>query len=448
MKQLLGLLFVIAPLLIVNVVRAGTPVENMLVTVGTICPQLSALNASNSLNAAEQDLFFTCRNALNEPNAAVQNNAAANLVSDETSSMETLTVEITSFQTITVLNRLQALRSSGVTGGLAANIRDKEKAPVYYAGPVTSLSADDNSSSFSSGRFSMFLNGAYGSGDKSKTSFEPGFDYDTTGFVLGADYRLRDNFFLGAAVGYATTEADVDASAGDVEADGYGLSIYGTYMVGGFYVDGMGTYGVKDYELSRNLNYTITTTPGPGTTTVNQRFTADTDATEWSLNLSAGYNFEMNAFTVGPYVRVNYLSADVDGYTESLAFNNTNSGFGTALRVDDQDFTSLTTDLGAIVSYAFSTQRGVFTPYARFEWEHEFEDDSETIRASYVNGTQTTGNVIDITTDDPDTDYFNLSVGMTAVLPMGISAFVDYSTILELEDVTAFVVNGGIRYEF
>lgn len=448
MKRLLGLLFVIAPLCLYSNARAGTPVENMLDTVGTICPQLSDLNDTSSLNAAEQDLFFTCRNALRETDTATQNNAASNLVSDETSSMETLSVEITSFQTITILNRLHTLRSSGVTGSLAANTRQNNKTPVYYAGPVTSLGTGEDKAVYSGGRFSMFLNGAYGSGDKSSTAFEPGFDYDTTGVVLGADYRLRDSFFLGAALGYATSEAEVDASAGDVEVDGYGLSVYGTYAMGGFYIDGMGTYGVKDYEVSRNLNYTITTTPGPGTTTVNQTFEADTDATEWSLNLSAGYNFERNAFTVGPYVRLNYLSSDIDGYTEKLANSNTNSGFGTALRVEDQDFTSLTTDLGAIVSYAFGTQSGVFTPYVRLEWEHEFEEDGETIKASYVNGTQTTGNVIDITTDDRDTDYFNVSVGLTAVLPMGISAFVDYSTVLDLDDVDGFVINGGIRYEF
>lgn len=448
MKRLLGLLLVIAQLSIVTNARAGTPVENMLVTVGTICPQLSALNTAGSLNAAEQDLFFTCRDALNEPDAATQNNAAANLVSDETSSMETLSVEITSIQTVTILNRLQALRSSGLTGGLAANIQKKNKAPVYYAGPITSLGTNDNQNVYSGGKFSMFLNGAYGGGDKSSTAFEPGFDYDTTGVVLGADYRLQDNFFLGAAFGYATSEADVDASAGDVDADGYGFSVYGSYTVGAFYFDGMGTYGIKDYEISRNLNYTITTTPGPGTTTVNQKFIADTDATEWSINLSAGYNFEIDALTLGPYVRVNYLSADIDGYTERLASTNTNSGFGTALKVEDQDFSSLTTDLGAIASYAMSTNSGVYSPYVRLEWEHEFDDDGETIRASYANGTQTTGNVIDITSDDRDSDYFNVSVGMTAVFPRGISAFIDYSTVLELDDVSGFVVNGGVRFEF
>ena len=96
MNRILSLIFVIAPLLSVNHVQAATPAENLLSTVADICPQLSTLNAASQLNAAEQDLFFTCRNALNETDMASQLNAAANLVSDETSTMETLSVDMVS----------------------------------------------------------------------------------------------------------------------------------------------------------------------------------------------------------------------------------------------------------------------------------------------------------------------------------------------------------------
>ena len=82
MNRILALIFAIAPLLSANHARAATPAENLLSTVATICPQLSTLNAASQLNAAEQDLFFTCRDAVNEPDAATQLNAAANLVSD------------------------------------------------------------------------------------------------------------------------------------------------------------------------------------------------------------------------------------------------------------------------------------------------------------------------------------------------------------------------------
>ena len=448
MNRILSLIFVIAPLLSVNHAQAATPAENLLSTVADICPQLSTLNAASQLNAAEQDLFFTCRNALNETDMATQLNAAANLVSDETSTMETLSVDITSVQTTTVLSRLQALRSRSALSDLAANIQGKDRAPIYYAGPVTSLSSSDNQAEYSSGRFSVFLNGAFGAGDKSDTTLEPGFDYDNTGVVVGADYRFRDNFFFGAAIGFAATEAEVDLSAGDMDVNGYGFSVYGSYAVEGFYLDGVASYGIKDYEITRNLDFTIASTPGPGTTTVNQTFEADTDASEWLFNLGAGYNFERKALIIGPYVRLNYLRADIDGYTEKLVNSNTNSGFGTALKLEDQDFTSLTTDLGVIVSYAFGTQSGVYTPYARFEWEHEFDSDGQIIKASYVNGTQTTGNVIEIPTDDPDRDYMNFSAGLAAVFQRGFSAFAEYSTIIGLDDVTGFAVNGGIRYEF
>lgn len=448
MKRSLKYIVPITLLCLANHALAATPAEELRDTVATICPQLSALNTSGLLNAAEQDLFSTCRNVLNESDAAVQNNALSRLASDETSTMKTMSVEITSVQTITVLSRLQVLRSGGAAVGLASNLREQNKVPVYYAGPVTSLGGSGDQEEYSSGRLSMFLNGAYGAGDKSRTDLEPGFDYDAAGFVLGADYRFRDNFYLGVAGGYASTSADVNDSAGDLDVDGYGFSVYGSYSVGGFYLDAVGTYGIKEYEISRRINYTITPTAGPGTGTVDQTFVADTDGREWSANLNAGYNYERDALTIGPYARLNYLKVDIDGYTESLASNNTNAGFGAPLKIEDQDVTSVTSDLGAIVSYVFSTRKGVYTPYLRFEWEHEFDNDSRIIRASYVNGTQTTGNVINIPTDEPDRDYMNLSAGVSSVFPGGLSAFLDYTTVVGHDTITGFVVNGGVRYEF
>ena len=42
----------------------------------------------------------------------------------------------------------------------------------------------------------------------------------------------------------------------------------------------------------------------------------------------------------------------------------------------------------------------------------------------------------------------NFSAGLAAVFQRGFSAFAEYSTIIGLDDVTGFAVNGGIRYEF
>jgi outer membrane autotransporter protein len=110
--------------------------------------------------------------------------------------------------------------------------------------------------------------------------------------------------------------------------------------------------------------------------------------------------------------------------------------------------------LGARASYAFTTGIGVVTPYARFDWQHEFENDTSAIRGSFVNGGQgsvpgaAAANDILIPLDDPDRDFFNLSLGVASVFPHGISAFVDYLTVLGLDDISLHQFVGGVRFEF
>jgi hypothetical protein len=56
--------------------------------------------------------------------------------------------------------------------------------------------------------------------------------------------------------------------------------------------------------------------------------------------------------------------------------------------------------------------------------------------------------VIIIPTENPDTDLYNLSLGVAGTFPYGISAFIDYATILGLNDFTYHQVGGGLRFEF
>jgi outer membrane autotransporter protein len=142
-------------------------------------------------------------------------------------------------------------------------------------------------------------------------------------------------------------------------------------------------------------------------------------------------------------VRINYIKLDIDGYREEI--DNTNPGFGWALAFDDQDVESLTTALGGQVSYAISTGVGVLLPQVRFEWEHEFLNASRTLTARFINDPQRAP--IRFVTDGPDRDFFNIGIGLSATFRGGVAAFVQYDTVLGLEDVTRHTVVLGVRKE-
>jgi outer membrane lipase/esterase len=434
-------------------------------TVENLCPLLAAHR--DNLSAAEQDVYFRCgevkiKTADGQTYDDLSNgqlNALSNMTGDEASVTETVSVQLSGPQRQVLSARLQALRK-GSGGGLAMNYNPKQPEPIYLAGPISTLSGSDldQSTLSDNGRLGLFITGSFANGDKNESIVEPGFDYTNTAVTAGLDYRFTDQWIAGLAVGYSTADADLNADSGESDIDGYAVSLYGTYYLEQLYLNGMVTTGWRDYESKRHLDYTITRNPSDPSapanpqTTVDQIFKGDSNATEFSANLGGGYDFYTGGLTFGPYANANYFKTTIDGFSEDLSTENSNDGFGLALSYDKQDVASFTTNVGAMTSYAVSTGVGIFSPHIRADWEHEYNDKADNIKAKFVNGGSfqeaIANNVIIIPTENPDTDLYNLSLGVAGTFPYGISAFVDYTTILGLKDFSYHQVGGGLRFEF
>ena len=176
---------------------------------------------------------------------------------------------------------------------------------------------------------------------------------------------------------------------------------------------------------------------------VNQIAHADPDGHQYSFSVGAGYDFRQGAWTFGPVARLQYIRLNIDGYQETI--NNTAPGFGWAVALDSQDVESLTTVLGGRASYAISTGLGVLLPQVRIEWEHEFKNSSRLLTARFVN--DPAGQPILFTTDNPDRNYANLGVSLSATFRGGIAAFIDYETVLGLAHVSGHFITLGVRGE-
>ena len=434
-----------------------SPSEEMSDVVEVLCPTLAGM--SDGLNPIQTDVLARCGEVkirASEGQAGYddlrddQKNALSNMTSAETSSMNTISVEIPKTQVVTVLGRLEALRAGGA-GGLSLAMNQQDATPVYYAGPITYLASNSDSgvgSIHSTGRLGFYINGSTGMGEKDATTNEPGFDYDAWGITVGSDYRITNNFVLGAAVGYSAIDTDLDDSAGEVDADGYAFSVYGQYTIDAFYVDAIGTMGRQKYDMTRNVNYVIT----QDATVVDQQFNGDPDADEYAFSVGAGYDFYTGGLTFGPFARLNYVKSEIDSYRETLEHDNTNPGYGLALDVDEQEIESLTSVLGGQASYAINTGVGVLSPFFRLAWQHEFENDERNITAGFVNVPDDPEvaalNRIVIPTDAPDRDFFNLGLGVSAVFAHGLQAWLSYATVLGLDDLTSHQFAGGVRYAF
>lgn len=366
-----------------------------------------------------------------------ENEKARQVAWEENATISTLSVETSNGQLGNLGARLGALRQGAGLGldfrGLALNVDGQT-----IRGPFLASIEEGTNNTYQIGnpnnRLGVFVSGTISFGDRDETSQENSFDFDTVGITGGVDYRFTDNFIVGLAIGYASMDADFDELDDEVEVDGYSASLYSTYYINDFYIDFIASAGLNDYETTRNAQLDV---DGDG----NDEFVAangDTDGTQYTVGLGAGYEYKIAGAILGPYVQINYLNADIDSFRETGAdpIN---------LEIGDQDIESLISVVGGQASYTIRTGSVDLVPQVRAEWWHEFDNDSRSIEANFVTAPAATQV---IPTDDPDRDYFNLGVGLLGVFSEDASVFLEYQTVLGLEDITNHIVRAQVRLNF
>lgn len=282
-------------------------------------------------------------------------------------------------------------------------------------------------------RLGIFASGRVATADRDATTREEGFEAGIEGLTVGLDYRLRSNLVLGGAVGYLTTDLDLLADGGGLDADGWSLTGYGVWLGKTVYVEGVLGLGRNSFDLRRNVDLPV---PFQGAT----RFVAegDTDGRQWMGNLGGGWQTAFGASSLEVSGRASYVQADLDGYTERGA-----GPFDLSIR--DQSLDSLLVEAGLDYSYAASFGWGVLQPVVRGSVLHEFGDDSRLVRGTFVEDVQQLEFVVP--TDAPDRDFFNLGIGLTATTYRGRSFYLYYDADLGREDLDVGTLTLGVRFE-
>src|SRR4028119_816927 len=215
-------------------------------------------------------------------------------------------------------------------------------------------------------RVGAFVNGNVNFGDKDSNTNEPGFGSTTIGTTADIDYRVTDNLALGVAVGYVSNNTDLKNNLGNVDIDGYNVSVYSNFVQDNFYTDAVVSYGWNNYEIRRKIAFD------------NRTATANPDGNQLSVDVNSGYNIKSGNFSVGPTVGVRYDRVNIDRYTEE--------GAGSLnMAVEDQKAESVVLSLGAQASVSISTGTGEVIPYVRASYEHEFANDRREIETELVS---------------------------------------------------------------
>ncbi|GEM_PF-1920767 len=422
------------------VVGATLNTAGDLVQQESLAGTLQTIVSTNSASEALQERIQGLTELLNQPGGLEKVAAALSSISPEETAAQALGGgRISQIQVGNVNQRLVELRagSSGFSvNGLTLNL-DGQTLPGNLLAAMLPFGSSggasgDEDSGFS--RLGVFVNGQFESGDRNTTRLQRGFNSKVYGFTAGVDYWFTRRFLMGVSAGYGYTESNTVRKGGDLEIDGTTFSLFGSYqLTDRWYLDLVANGTYNQYSSTRNIAYIDAFGP--------VRMTAKSDTEGWQqrYSVNSGYDFPLGAWTLGLRGRTEYGRTTIDGYTERGAdpLN---------LAIDAQTVDSVTTALGGMVSYTAGTAVGVFVSQLGVEWEHEFAKDSRLIGARFADDAG--GHRFTVSTDSPDRDYVNLRTSVSAVLPHGGSAFVQYETLVDNRFETRHSVNAGVRLEF
>ncbi|MCM2312845.1 MAG: autotransporter outer membrane beta-barrel domain-containing protein, partial [Steroidobacteraceae bacterium] len=312
---------------------------------------------------------------------------------------------------------------------------------------------DGNAVQVAAGPWSLLVNvrGTWFERDgKGAADPERDFEGDSRAVEIGTDYRLSERVVLGALLGLERTDYEFDAEnpgvnftpasiAGDAESDNLYLTLFGSWAVGGRgFLELAGGYEQGDGTYRRNSVFQESTRTLPQ---VNVRAAGESDTRVTWLGVNAGFDVDRGALSVGPYVGLTSTSARLDAYTER---DRSNSGLNMRFGSTTRD--SLLAHAGVRASYVFSTGAGVLVPQLRVEYQHEFEDDPQTVTARF--DLDTAGTEYRLKGRSVDNDAVNAGLSLSTILPNGWMPFVDYSVLFGHETFDRQRATLGLRVEF
>lgn len=274
--------------------------------------------------------------------------------------------------------------------------------------PSPAMGSTSMASTRDANSISMFgaVNGNWASADGDTNG--PGFSQDTYGISAGVDYALSTESLVGLGGSYLASSVDFDSgNSGDV--DTFAVGLFGTFGLGGGYLDANANVAMHDVDSSR-------LTPAPDFAH------ASYSATSWSVSGEVGTVVPVGRAYVSPMLSLTYTGLSVDGFTE------TGSAF--ALDVQGTDTNSIATVLGARAGDYFKVGKATVNLQGNLGWRHEFGDETAAFTGSFVEDPSL---VFNVDSSKIANDSATFGVGSTVAVSSSLEVFLNYDGVWNAE---------------
>jgi autotransporter-associated beta strand protein len=343
-------------------------------------------------------------------------------------SLGDILIEQTYNQTQLLTQRLGTLRL-GATGfqsiGLSQPIKydkdGKSTADAKTASPIVESAIEKNWNAWvmANGEFSI-SRGLAG---------VPNYNNNAGGFLVGADYRLSENFVAGLFAGYEYSYAKYNGGS-STRGNSALFGLYGSYThEDGYYADAIVSGGYTGFQTRRSIEFG----------SIDRTARANPNSGQFSAALNLGKDFEVGKFTLGPIIGAQYTYAGIGGFTETGADS-------LDLALGQQNANSLRTNLGARLAYNWEVATNItLIPEVRGFWMHEFLNEPRNISSALEGGS---GPSFDYETSAPYSNSVFGGAGISAKVGDRWSASVFYNVNFGAEGYTNNIISTSLGFSF
>ena len=257
----------------------------------------------------------------------------------------------------------------------------------------------------------------------------PSYRNSAGGFLVGADYRLSENFSTGLFAGYQFNYAKY-SGGGSNRGNSALFGLYGTYKnEDGYYADSVIGGGYSGFQTRRPIKFS----------TINRTARANPGTGQFNAAINLGKDWTIDKFVVGPLLGLQYTYAGTSPFTEQGADS-------LDLAVGSQNTSSLRSSLGGRVAYLWDVSKGVtLIPEVRAQWMHEFLNNEATISSSLDGGS---GPSFDYGTSGPYRDSIFGGVGVSAKFGERWTGSLFYNINFGNIDFTNNIISADLNVSF
>lgn len=259
------------------------------------------------------------------------------------------------------------------------------------------------------GKWQAWVSGDRGRFNVDTTLGNTGVDNTSRSVNVGGLVRTSESVTLGLGLGKATSNSVLAQDNGSFKTDELAISLFGDLRWGGFYGTGVVTVSEIDFNnVTRNVALGIK----PRTSV------AQTKGNNASAYFTAGYDFTLNRFKVGPVVSVFSQNVDVNGFDEDASL-------GVAgLRIGSQKRKSEVWSGGVRAS----ANIGAWTPWVQVTADKERRDDARFVTATPLTMISTNSSY-DIPAYMPDKSYTTAAVGVNGLVTRDVLLSLSYLNV-------------------